>query len=162
MCLLCPVVRQSACFFTIHQVSKVQMHPCAQNISQYISSILIPFSVVILFLLLLPFSAIFSNIMLFKSLHSKLCLPSLLSVPSLPPQYQNSFPLHHMYNDRLMAASAVPLSNNKVTSIGPNEFTTSLFTHRLSIISYLDYLKQKCINYNILFGRSAVLQTIHP
>lgn len=65
-----------------------------KDISVYFSIDPHPFQDVFFFsLLLLSFPTIFSNIIFFKSLHSKVCVPSFLPLPSCPTQYPISFPL---------------------------------------------------------------------
>lgn len=91
----------------------------------YRVSILISFSMLCFFLLLFyPFHSFLQCYFLqISSQQSVLALspPSAFSSHSISHLISSALSsLHHIHNDRLMAASAAPLSNNKVTQIGPN------------------------------------------
>lgn len=86
------------CFFSFsffyHTSSPQALLFYLSHFSEYILVlILIAFSMLCSFLLLLSVPTIFSNIIFFKSLNSEVCLPPLLPLPSLPTQYPISFPL---------------------------------------------------------------------
>lgn len=81
-------------FFFYHTSSPQALLFYLSHFSEYILVlILIAFSMLCSFLLLLSVPTIFSNIIFFKSLNSEVCLPPLLPLPSLPTQYPISFPL---------------------------------------------------------------------
>lgn len=80
-----------------------------------------------------PFLAIFSNIIHLKSLHSQLCLPSVLSVPSLPL----SIKTHFLCTTCIMTDWWLPPQYLSVImkslALVPKNLQ-SLFTHRLQIL----------------------------
>lgn len=106
-------VRQSACFSTVHRVSKYSMGIKDSSVD------IDPWYVFYFFCFY--FSTISSTSVFFKMpvqpswlALSPLCAFFYRSVSNLI-SFAVSF-LHHVHNDRFMAASTVPLGNNKVTS----------------------------------------------